>query len=365
MTNQSEDTTPNNRQQGPTPIVTAQGKQFFKKVIASVAAIFVLYLFISMFYNMNKKPDKPKTVEQAPTVSNQLNAPPQLPAAPKSLPQAPAQMINEQNNDEATRQAIEEARRLQQLRMVAPSSVYVAGSSSGTNDNTGNNAVLGGNGSGDSNTQLMARVANSTVPIAQATHLAHPGYMLAQGAMIWATLETRIVSDLPGMVRAITSEDIYSEDGSRVLIPRGSRLVGQYNNAIQQGQKRVFVVWQRVICPDFIDIQIASPGTDPLGAAGMQADAIDHHFFEQFGTAALLSIIGAGAANIGVNSGDQFNSAAAYRAALASSFAQSANQSLKQTGVIAPTITINQGNKISVFIARDLDFYDELSGHSA
>jgi len=121
------------------------------------------------------------------------------------------------------------------------------------------------------------------------------------------------------------------------------------------------VVWQRLIRPDHIDIQLNSPGTDALGAAGMSADHIDRHFFEQFGTAILLSIISASAANVGVNSQDQFNSAAAYREALANSFSQTAQNTLRATGTISPTIYIDQGKVISVFVARDLDFYNELS----
>jgi type IV secretion system protein VirB10 len=163
------------------------------------------------------------------------------------------------------------------------------------------------------------------------------------------------------MVRAVTSQNIYSEDGNEILLPRGSRLVCQYTSSVTAGQQRVFVAWQRAIRPDHIDIQLNSPGSDTLGAAGLAANGIDHHFWSQFGNALLLSVIGAGTATIGVNnSQDPFNSAAAYREALAGSFSESASNSLESTGSIKPTIYVNQGNRISVFVARDLDFFNEL-----
>ena len=90
--------------------------------------------------------------------------------------------------------------------------------------------------------------------------------------------------------------------------------------------------------------------------AGMGADNIDRHFWERFGTASLLSLIGAGAANSGVSGSDQENSAAVYRAAVASSFAQSASQSLQQDSNIAPTLRTHQGKPIIVFVAHDLNF---------
>lgn len=255
---------------------------------------------------------------------------------------------------------VEQAQKLLQMRQLAPSQVYSADSS---DTSSSNSKIIPQTDkvNADPNSQFMANLAASNTETETATRIKHPSTTIAQGGIINATLESRIVSDLPGMVRAIAAEDVYSQDGSQLLLPRGSRLIGQYNNAIQQGQKRVFVVWQRLIRPDNIDIQLNSPGTDPLGAAGLNADNIDHHFFEQFGMAALLSIIGAGTATAGVSPSDRFNSASAYREALAASLNSTAKKTLDIQGVIAPSLYINQGTKISVFIARDLDFYQQLN----
>jgi type IV secretion system protein VirB10 len=123
-----------------------------------------------------------------------------------------------------------------------------------------------------------------------------------------------------------------------------------------QGQSRIFMVWTRLITPSGISIQLGSPGVDSLGVAGIGADEVNRHFWERFGTGSLLSIIGAGAANVGVSAADQENSASAYRTAVANSFAQSANQTLQQNNKIPPTLTINQGKPIIVFVAKDLNF---------
>jgi type IV secretion system protein VirB10 len=132
-------------------------------------------------------------------------------------------------------------------------------------------------------------------------------------------------------------------------------MIGQYNSAVRKGQVRVFVIWQRAITPDGVDIQFDSPGTDALGRAGVGGE-VDNHYREIFGVSAMLSIIGAGASSYGVSGVDQPNSEAAYRQALQQSFAQTAQQILSPYAQIAPTIHVNQGEAIKIFVNRDLDF---------
>lgn len=202
---------------------------------------------------------------------------------------------------------------------------------------------------------------NTTASTVTATKILHPEVTIASGEMIHGILETAINSDLPGMVRAFISQPVYAYVGARPLIPAGSRALGQYASTVLQGQNRIFIVWNRIILPNGISIQLNSPGADELGRAGMAADDIDHHFFARFGEAALLSIIGAGAQNYGVNNTDQYNSAALYRAALGQSFQQTAQQSLQTTNSIQPTLKIAQGNSIIIFVAHDLNFYSAIN----
>lgn len=203
------------------------------------------------------------------------------------------------------------------------------------------------------NTLFMQNVSSrENKPVTAAT-IGDLSTLIAQGNFIHAILEAAINSDLPGSLRAIVSEPVYSEDGSRVLIPEGSRLLGEYKSGMQQGQSRIFIVWSRLITPQGISLQLNSSGVDSLGVAGMGADDINRHFWERFGTASLLSLIGAGTASGGNN---VENAASAYRAAIAGSFSQSASQTLQEDGNIAPTLTTRQGKPIMVFIAKDLQF---------
>jgi type IV secretion system protein VirB10 len=188
--------------------------------------------------------------------------------------------------------------------------------------------------------------------------------VIAEGHFIHAILESASNSDLPGYLRATVNVPVYSEDGSEVLIPVGSRLIGQYKSSVQQGQSRIYVVWTRLITTNGYSIQLGSPGVDSLGVAGINADQINRHFWARFGQASLLSLISAGAANLGVNGEDQNNSAATYREAVASSFSKSANQSLQQDGQIATTLKTHQGKPIMVFVAKDLHFENALKKSS-
>lgn len=189
-----------------------------------------------------------------------------------------------------------------------------------------------------------------------AKRIPHPNFTIPAGELIPATLEVAINSELPGMVRAITERDIYSLTGGNRLIPSGSTLVGQFNSGVVQGQSRLLVVWNRVQMPDGVIVTLNSPGTDGLGRAGQGADHINRHFLERFGSGALLSILGGFTATAGVGSQDEFNSKAAYRMGIAQSLQQAASQSLEENMVIKPTLFINQGARVNVFVAYDLDF---------
>jgi type IV secretory pathway VirB10-like protein len=195
----------------------------------------------------------------------------------------------------------------------------------------------------------VAQPADAAPEMAMASQLNNLSGIITQGTMIPGVLETALSSDLPGFARAIVSRDVRSFDGRAVLIPRGSRLIGQYRSANSLGQQRVFVIWTRVIRPDGVSVQIGSPGADALGRGGLQGE-IDRHFFSRFGGSIVLSVLNAGVAAASRTPATQItigSPAAAAAAAGSASFGQAD---------IAPTIKIAQGEAIRIFIARDLDF---------
>lgn len=177
--------------------------------------------------------------------------------------------------------------------------------------------------------------------------------LIPQGTLIDATLETAIQSDLPGMVRAILSRPVYGFQGQKIILPRGSRLIGEYDSSLVRGQSRIFVVWNRILRPDGVSISISSPGTDKLGRAGLGGD-VDTRFFERFGASLLLSIIDGGiAAGVSAASNEHSTNVAV---STGNGFSNAADIALKNSIDIKPRITINQGTKIKVFLKQDLDF---------
>jgi type IV secretion system protein VirB10 len=186
--------------------------------------------------------------------------------------------------------------------------------------------------------------ASTGTEVAKATRMKNPGQTVSQGTLIPAVLETAINSDLPGYVRAVVSSDVRSFDGSRVLVPRSSRLIGQYKSGVAAGQTRAYVMWTRLIRPDGVSVALSSPAVDAAGQTGLTG-TVDSHFMKRFGSALLLSVVGAG------------STVASGGAGLIMSGGQSAaSVAASQNGQIPPTIKVRQGQPIRVFTAKDLDF---------
>ena len=193
-----------------------------------------------------------------------------------------------------------------------------------------------------------AGAANDT---ARASQMRDLGRIVPQGFVIPATLETAIDSDLPGSVRAVVSRDVRGFDGAQVLIPRGSKLIGQYRSAAAIGQTRAFVVWTRIITPTGVTIDVGSPATDTLGRGGLAGTA-DDHFFQRFGAAILLSVVSGGVDAL-ARSGSNNIALVIGSPAQAQNVASIALQ--KQID-IPTTIRVPQGKPVQVSVARDLDF---------
>jgi type IV secretory pathway VirB10-like protein len=200
--------------------------------------------------------------------------------------------------------------------------------------------------------RFSARISGSNVDVAHASRIHDLSHTAPQGTVIPAVLETAINSDLPGFVRAVVSRDVRGFDGTTVLIPRGSKLIGQYRSGVALSQTRAFVVWSRVITPEGVSIDIGSPGTDQLGRGGLEGET-DTHFFERFGSAILLSVMGAGLERL-ADSGDSNNTAIIIGSQQQAS--QVASIALQKQIDIPVTIKVAQGTPLQVFVTRDLDF---------
>jgi type IV secretion system protein VirB10 len=191
----------------------------------------------------------------------------------------------------------------------------------------------------------------TVTPAVRAQVLPSERLLLPKGAFIDCTLETAIDSTLPGMTTCITATDSFSVDGEVVLLERGTKLVGETRGEVQQGSARVFVLWTEARTPTGVVIPLASPGTDELGRSGL-AGAVNRHFWQRFGAAMLVSVID-GVVQAAVQSANKSSSTVVYNPSTSSDII---TEILKSTVNIPPTVTKNQGDRIQVLVARDLDF---------
>ena len=217
------------------------------------------------------------------------------------------------------------------------------------------NTLGGGEGGSDANTDFYNSVVGGGTPTARSTRLERLDNVLPQGTIIGGVLETAINTDLPGMLRAVVAEDIYSFDGSVMLVPRGSRLIGRYSSSIEPGQSRVFIIWERILRPDGVSIRVDSPGTDTLGTSGLGGD-VRTHFFKRFGSAILLSVIEGGLEIAAAEASNGNDATLIIGGNSARRTRRLADRALERTIDIPPTIHVDQGTRINICVAQDLIF---------
>jgi type IV secretion system protein VirB10 len=214
----------------------------------------------------------------------------------------------------------------------------------------GHPGVAGISDAADSTQSLNGYLRPTVTPAVAASVLPTRRFLLAKGAFIDCTLETAIDSTLPGMTTCITATDTFSADGSVVLLERGTKLVGETRGQVAQGMSRLFVLWTEARTPTGVVVPLSSPGTDELGRAGLSGE-VNRHFFDRFGAAILLTVIN-GAVQAAVNAQTKNGSVVVSPSATSDVM----SEVLRGTINIPPTITKAQGDRIQVFVARDVDF---------
>ena len=177
--------------------------------------------------------------------------------------------------------------------------------------------------------------------------------VLQAGAVISAALITGIRSDLPGQITAQVTENIYDSPTGRILlIPQGTRVIGQYDSGVGFGQRRILLVWNRLIFPNGRSIVLErQPGADAEGYAGLE-DGVDYHWGELFKAAALSTLLSVGAE--AGSSGQESDIVRAPRNGASDSINQTGQQIVQRQLNIAPTLTIRPGFPVRVIVTRDL-----------
>lgn len=279
-------------------------------------------------------PDKPVLAAMPPPM---LQAPPLPQAAPEQL--APSPRPRERNDDLLAR------------RMASQ-----------------NNLVTSAGGS-KANTPFFED-EYSSVKRGAVQALANADFTLTRGTFIRCALETKVVSTLPGMTSCIVTEPIYSVNGRRLLIDKGSKVTGEYKY-VDEAYDRIGIVWTRVITTTGLDVRIDSQGTDALGGAGVPGH-YDGHWGERIGAALLVSLladgIDAGAQKFANDQELRGRSTTVYgggyvaervdpwQSATADTAKRAATEMLARSANRKATVTVLNGTVISIFAARDVDF---------
>jgi type IV secretion system protein VirB10 len=277
--------------------------------------------------------------------------PPTPASSPSQNDLLEAEQLRLQREEEARRMAELERRRaeelaFQQARIESPTIAFGGGAAADGSDAL-SERTLGA---------VQDFVVNGALPsqVTQAEVIANPANTVVQGTMIQAVTETALDSSLPGAIRAIISEDVYSFDGSRILIPRGSRLIGRYQSGVEIAQQRVTVAWDRIIMPNNQTVTITSFGGDELGRSGVSG-VVDTRFGERFGSAALISLItalpGAAAAQV------EDEASAEVLEDVGDDLADSTDSVIGEYLAIGPVIYVDQGSRITVMVDRDLEIF--------
>ena len=177
-------------------------------------------------------------------------------------------------------------------------------------------------------------------------------YILQAGAVIPAAMITGIRSDLPGQITAQVTENVYdSPTGSLLLIPQGTRIIGQYDAGVQFGQRRVLLVWNRLILPNGRSIVLErQPGADASGYAGLE-DGVDYHWWDLMKAAGLSTLLGIGTE---LATDDEDRLIRAIRDGAQDTINQAGQQIVQRQLQVAPTLTIRPGYPVRVIVTRDL-----------
>jgi type IV secretion system protein VirB10 len=203
---------------------------------------------------------------------------------------------------------------------------------------------------------------SSATPVALARRMSDQNLILPKGRQADCILTGRIIDDVPGFTSCVLAQNLYSDNGRVLLLERGSELTGEYGVTNQLGMERLFVTWTRLKTPEGIEVDLSSPGADRLGTSGVPGH-LDNRWGARIGAAFLLSFVKDITVAIinkqtqaSANGGTSVSVQTAPGQNTLSASSQLAEEVIKQTIKVRPRLTINEGDRISIYVARDLDF---------
>lgn len=218
--------------------------------------------------------------------------------------------------------------------------------------------------------QLPAQLERT--PATSAVFLRERDTLLLRGTYIRCALETRVITDVDGFTSCVVTEPVYSVNGLQLLLPKGSRVLGQYGSGAIRGE-RVAVVWDRIVTPTGIDVTMSSPGIDNLGSAGHPGD-YSAHWGSRIASALFISLLSDAFKYYGEKEGQSTTTAypgtgsvveQPFQSNTARTVERLAQQAVEQGANRPPTVTINQGSIVSIYVSRDVDFGGVIARHGS
>ncbi|EZP45452.1 TrbI/VirB10 family protein [Stenotrophomonas indicatrix] len=201
--------------------------------------------------------------------------------------------------------------------------------------------------------------------VSNASYIRSPDALLVRGTYLRCVLETRIITDLAGYTSCLLTEPVYSINGRTLLLPKGSKIYGAYGGG--PAGKRVEVIWDRITTPNGLDVAMSSPGVDGLGGAGHPGQ-YSAHWGARIASALMISLVADAFKYAAAEHGPETTTVAnngmtiqsPYESATARTMERLANEALT-SGRRPPTVTINQGTIVNVYVAKDVDFTSVLN----
>ena len=251
-----------------------------------------------------------------------------------------------------------------------------SGSGVGGGDGQDGNGSNGGRGMDEYTRAMLAQLPNNQAApakvrrgpdvedVSSATYIQSPDALLVRGTYLRCVLETRIITDLAGYTSCLLTEPVYSINGRNLLLPKGSKIYGAYGGGPMG--KRVEVIWDRITPPNGIDVAMSSPGVDQLGGAGHPGQ-YSAHWGSRIASALMISLISDAFKYAAAEHGPETTTIAnngmtvqsPYESATARTMERLANEALSSNRR-PPTVTINQGTIVNVYVAKDVDFTNVL-----
>jgi type IV secretion system protein VirB10 len=179
-------------------------------------------------------------------------------------------------------------------------------------------------------------------------------FVLFEGTELETALVNRLDGDFSGPVKVMVTNPVYSHDRQHILVPEGTVVLGETSKVQSFGQRRLAVVFHRLIMPDGYTVDLEQfRGLNQIGETGLK-DQVNNHYLQIFGSSIALGIIAGAAESSNANTGRYASGSEAYRSGVAASLSQSSTQVLDRFLNIAPTITIREGHRVKVYFTQDL-----------